>query len=191
MFDTIEPFADYSFNKSHTVGYGLVTFQTAYLKANHPRPVPRRAAHQRQGRQGQVGDLPERVPPDGDPGARPRRQRVRDGLRRAPDGHGQHADGDPVEVDAIRFGLSAVRNVGEGVVGQDPRGARRGRPVRGLLRRVRAGRSVGPEQAHGRVTDQGGCVRLARSPPPGPVPGLRGDRRRDPAPGGASATPGS
>ena len=37
MFDTIEPFADYSFNKSHTVGYGLVTFQTAYLKANHPR----------------------------------------------------------------------------------------------------------------------------------------------------------
>ena len=37
MFDTIEPFADYSFNKSHTVGYGLVTYQTAYLKANHPR----------------------------------------------------------------------------------------------------------------------------------------------------------
>ena len=36
MFDTIEPFADYSFNKSHTVGYGLVTWQTAYLKANHP-----------------------------------------------------------------------------------------------------------------------------------------------------------
>ena len=37
MFDIIEPFADYSFNKSHTVGYGLVAYQTAYLKANHPR----------------------------------------------------------------------------------------------------------------------------------------------------------
>jgi DNA polymerase-3 subunit alpha len=35
-FDTIEPFADYSFNKSHTVGYGYVTYQTAWLKANFP-----------------------------------------------------------------------------------------------------------------------------------------------------------
>ena len=37
MFDIIEPFADYSFNKSHSVGYGFVAYQTAYLKANHPR----------------------------------------------------------------------------------------------------------------------------------------------------------
>src|SRR5690242_18455742 len=37
MFDIIEPFADYSFNKSHSVGYGYVAYQTAYLKANHPR----------------------------------------------------------------------------------------------------------------------------------------------------------
>src|SRR3954462_4671808 len=35
-FDTIEPFADYSFNKSHSVGYGFVAYQTAYLKANYP-----------------------------------------------------------------------------------------------------------------------------------------------------------
>src|SRR5205807_7554147 len=28
--------ADYSFNKSHSVGYGYVAYQTAYLKANHP-----------------------------------------------------------------------------------------------------------------------------------------------------------
>ena len=37
-FDTIEPFADYSFNKSHSVGYGMITYQTAWLKANHPVP---------------------------------------------------------------------------------------------------------------------------------------------------------
>ena len=37
-FDTIEPFADYSFNKSHSVGYGYITYQTAWLKANHPVP---------------------------------------------------------------------------------------------------------------------------------------------------------
>ncbi len=36
MFDIIEPFADYSFNKSHSFAYGLVSYQTAWLKANHP-----------------------------------------------------------------------------------------------------------------------------------------------------------
>jgi DNA polymerase-3 subunit alpha len=35
-FDIIEPFADYAFNKSHSYGYGLVSYQTAYLKANYP-----------------------------------------------------------------------------------------------------------------------------------------------------------
>jgi DNA polymerase-3 subunit alpha len=36
LFDIIEPFADYAFNKSHSYGYGLVVYQTAWLKANHP-----------------------------------------------------------------------------------------------------------------------------------------------------------
>ena len=36
LFDMIEPFADYAFNKSHAYGYGLVSYQTAWLKANHP-----------------------------------------------------------------------------------------------------------------------------------------------------------
>ncbi len=36
LFDTIEGFANYAFNKSHSFGYGLVTFQTAYLKAHYP-----------------------------------------------------------------------------------------------------------------------------------------------------------
>ncbi|MFV0317481.1 MAG: DNA polymerase III subunit alpha [Microthrixaceae bacterium] len=35
LFDTIEHFADYAFNKSHSYGYGFVSFQTAYLKANY------------------------------------------------------------------------------------------------------------------------------------------------------------
>jgi DNA polymerase-3 subunit alpha len=35
-FDIIEPFADYAFNKSHSYGYGFVSYQTAYLKANYP-----------------------------------------------------------------------------------------------------------------------------------------------------------
>ena len=36
LFDIIEPFADYAFNKSHAFGYGLVAYQTAYLKAHFP-----------------------------------------------------------------------------------------------------------------------------------------------------------
>jgi DNA polymerase-3 subunit alpha len=112
MFDIIEPFADYSFNKSHSVGYGLVAYQTAYLKANHPREYlaalltsvkgdkDKSAIYLNECRQ---RDIPVLVPdvnesemdfavvhpigPDGAPGA-----------------------------GAIRFGLSAVRNVGEGVV---------------------------------------------------------------------------
>jgi DNA polymerase-3 subunit alpha len=36
IWETMAYFAGYGFNKSHTVAYGLVTYQTAYLKANHP-----------------------------------------------------------------------------------------------------------------------------------------------------------
>ena len=36
LWDTILPFADYAFNKSHAAGYGLVSYWTAYLKANYP-----------------------------------------------------------------------------------------------------------------------------------------------------------
>jgi DNA polymerase-3 subunit alpha len=36
LFDVIEPFADYAFNKSHSYAYGMVSYQTAWLKANHP-----------------------------------------------------------------------------------------------------------------------------------------------------------
>ena len=36
IFDLIEPFAGYAFNKAHAVCYALVAYQTAYLKANYP-----------------------------------------------------------------------------------------------------------------------------------------------------------
>src|ERR1700759_1593312 len=36
LWDTILPFAGYAFNKSHAAGYGLVSYWTAYLKANYP-----------------------------------------------------------------------------------------------------------------------------------------------------------
>jgi DNA polymerase-3 subunit alpha len=36
LFDLIEPFAGYAFNKAHAVCYAHVAYQTAYLKANYP-----------------------------------------------------------------------------------------------------------------------------------------------------------
>ena len=36
IFDLMEKFADYGFNKSHSAAYGLITYQTAWLKAHYP-----------------------------------------------------------------------------------------------------------------------------------------------------------
>ncbi len=36
IFDHIDKFAGYGFNKSHAAGYALISYQTAWLKANHP-----------------------------------------------------------------------------------------------------------------------------------------------------------
>ena len=36
IFDLVDKFAGYGFNKAHSAAYALISFQTAYLKANHP-----------------------------------------------------------------------------------------------------------------------------------------------------------
>src|ERR1700693_5604965 len=36
IFDTCAKFAEYGFNKSHSAPYALLTYQTAYMKANYP-----------------------------------------------------------------------------------------------------------------------------------------------------------
>ena len=36
VFDLIEPFAGYAFNKAHSVSYAYIAYQTAFLKANYP-----------------------------------------------------------------------------------------------------------------------------------------------------------
>ncbi len=74
LWDILVPFSDYAFNKAHTAGYGLVSYWTAYLKANYPAEYMAGAAHERARRQGQVRALPQRVPPDGHQGAAAGRQ---------------------------------------------------------------------------------------------------------------------
>src|SRR5215467_5853221 len=36
IFELLERFSDYGFNKSHAAAYALVAYHTAYMKANHP-----------------------------------------------------------------------------------------------------------------------------------------------------------
>ena len=120
-FDKIEPFADYSFNKSHSVGYGYVAFQTAYLKANYPvhylaalltsvkTNLDKAAVYLAECR---TLDIPVLVP-DVNRSVSDFSVEVREqpmGVR-----EGEPA---PTGPNAIRFGLSAVRNVGEGVAAQ-------------------------------------------------------------------------
>ena len=107
--DIIEPFADYAFNRSHAFGYGLVSYQTAWLKAHHPTEY--------------LAALLTSVKDDKDKTAVYLAECRAQGIEvLVPDinvsasefialrGAGSRQRG------AIPFGMSAIRNVGEGLV---------------------------------------------------------------------------
>ncbi len=102
IFDTIEPFADYSFNKSHSVGYGYVAYQTAWLKANHPVEY--------------LAALLTRVKTNKDQTAVFLNECRQMGIEVLVPDVNESVSDFSVRDGAVRFGLSAVRNVGEGVV---------------------------------------------------------------------------
>ena len=111
-FDIIEPFADYAFNKSHSFGYGYVAYQTAYLKANYPAEY--------------LAALLTSVKASLEKAAVYLAECRAMGITvEVPDINRSASDFTPVveeEGDGQRlgiiFGLSAVRNVGEGLVAQ-------------------------------------------------------------------------
>ena len=108
LFDVIEPFADYAFNKSHSFGYGFVAYQTAWLKANHPVEY--------------LAALLSSVKDDKDKTAVYLAECRNLGIAvQVPDVNRSSAHftarEDASGAATIVFGLSAVRNVGEGLVG--------------------------------------------------------------------------
>jgi len=108
IFDTIEPFADYSFNKSHSVGYGYLAYQTAYLKANHKVEYLAALLTSVKSNKDQTAVFLNECRQLGIPVMVPDvNESEQDFIVRR----------DPDDKAAIRYGLSAVRNVGEGVVG--------------------------------------------------------------------------
>ncbi len=105
IFELIEPFADYGFNASHACAYGYVAYQTAYLMAHYP--VEYMAA------------ILTSVKDDKD--RKPYYLYACRGMGievLPPDVNESDMDFAPApgERKAIRYGLSAVRNVGQGVV---------------------------------------------------------------------------
>ncbi|MDW5323715.1 DNA polymerase III subunit alpha [Plantactinospora sp. KLBMP9567] len=102
VWDVLVPFSGYGFNKSHTAGYGLVSYWTAYLKANHPHEY--------------LAALLTSVRDDKDKMAVYLSDCRRLGIRvLPPDVNASQLDFAAVGSD-IRFGLGAVRNVGAAVV---------------------------------------------------------------------------
>jgi DNA polymerase-3 subunit alpha len=102
LWDILVPFSDYAFNKAHTAGYGLVSYWTAYLKANYPAEY--------------MAALLTSIADDKDKSAIYLNECRHMGIKvLPPDVNESQSDFAPVGTD-IRFGLSAIRNVGANVV---------------------------------------------------------------------------
>ena len=102
LWEILVPFSDYAFNKAHTAGYGLVSYWTAYLKANYPAEY--------------MAALLTSVKDDKDKSAIYLNECRRMGIKvLPPDVNVSESNFTAVGTD-IRFGLSAVRNVGANVV---------------------------------------------------------------------------
>ncbi len=104
IFDLLEKFAQYGFNKSHSAAYGLVTYQTAYLKANYPVEFMAGVLSNEISNTDKIANFTAEcqalkikiLPPDVN----------RSGLVFLPEcTNGRQA---------IRYGLAAIKNVGEG-----------------------------------------------------------------------------
>ncbi len=103
LFDLMEKFAGYGFNKSHAAAYALIAFQTAYLKAHH-------AAAFMSANLSAVMDDTDKV-----------RQFYEDGVAQGltilpPDVNVSEYRFTPVDARTIRYGMGAIRGTGQSAV---------------------------------------------------------------------------
>ncbi len=102
LWEILVPFSDYAFNRAHSAGYGMVSYWTAYLKANFPTEY--------------MAALLTSVRDDKDKSALYLSECRRMGIKvLPPDVNESESDYTPRGKD-IRFGLAAIRNVGTGAV---------------------------------------------------------------------------
>lgn len=102
IFNLMEHFADYGFNKSHSAAYALVAYQTAYLKAHYPQEFMAALLSSVMGTNDKVGYYIEVC--------------RHMGIPVLPPDINVSTAGFSVDGAAIRFGLSGVKNAGEGAI---------------------------------------------------------------------------
>ncbi|OGP49669.1 MAG: DNA polymerase III subunit alpha [Deltaproteobacteria bacterium RBG_13_43_22] len=102
IFDKMETFGGYGFNKSHSAAYALITYQTAYLKAHYPLDFMVALMTSKMGNSAEVTKCIAEC-------------REKGIVVLPPDVNLSHLDFKVVE-DKIRFGLAAVKNVGAGAI---------------------------------------------------------------------------
>ena len=110
IFDLVDKFAGYGFNKAHSVGYALIAYQTAWLKANHPLEFLAASMSLERGNPDKLNvfrgelarlEIPLRPPDINASGV---------------DFTVEYDSAGPAGAGAIRYALSAVRNVGAGAM---------------------------------------------------------------------------
>jgi len=104
VFDLIEKFADYGFNKSHSAAYALISYQTAYLKAHYPIYFIASILTYEANKSEEVSKyiaLANEM-----------------GIKILPPDINKSEAGFTVEESAIRIGLYAIKNVGEEAVNE-------------------------------------------------------------------------
>ena len=101
IFATLEKFAEYGFNKSHSAAYAILSYRTAYLKANYPVEFMAAVLTSEQGNADKLAEFMAEVEALGMKAL-------------GPDVNQSDTDFTPVIKDnAIRFGLGAIKGVGE------------------------------------------------------------------------------
>ncbi|MFN5558647.1 MAG: DNA polymerase III subunit alpha, partial [Rhodoluna sp.] len=104
LWGTLLPFADYAFNKAHSAAYGVLSYWTAYMKANFPQEYMAALLTSVKSSRDKLGIYLSEA--------------RRAGIKvLSPDVNDSIADFQAVGKD-IRFGLEAIRNVGLGVVAE-------------------------------------------------------------------------
>ena len=102
IFDLIEKFASYGFNKSHSVAYSVIAYQTAYLKAHYPAEFMAATLSSEIGNTDRIVKLIDEC--------------RKLGIRVLPPDVNESGKDFTVVPDGIRFGLCAIKNVGESAI---------------------------------------------------------------------------
>ncbi|MCU1675983.1 MAG: polymerase subunit alpha, partial [Frankiales bacterium] len=104
LWDILLPFSDYAFNKAHSAAYGVISYWTAYLKANYPAEY--------------MAALLTSTRVDKDKSAIYLNECRRMGIKVLPPDVNESVSNFASVGADIRFGLGAIRNIGENVVAE-------------------------------------------------------------------------